>query len=39
MGHTVAAIVPHPVTRGLGNEYWVSLGHLLRGVVIGSSIS
>ena len=27
---TVAAIAPHPVTRGLGNDYWVNVGRLLR---------
>jgi len=26
MGKTVAAIAPHPVTREVGNEYWVNLG-------------
>ena len=26
---TVAAIAPHPVARGLSNEYWVGLGRLL----------
>lgn len=30
MESTVAAIALHPVTRGLGNEYWVNLGLLLR---------
>jgi hypothetical protein len=30
MGKTVAATAPHPVTRGLGNEYWVNLGQMLR---------
>jgi hypothetical protein len=30
IGKTVAAITPHPVTRGLGNEYWVSLGRSMR---------
>lgn len=30
MDGTVAAIAPHPVTHGLGNEYWVNLGNRLR---------
>lgn len=30
MGKTVAAIAPHPVNRGLGNEYWVSQGERLK---------
>ena len=37
IGKTVAAIAPHPVTVGLGKEYWVTLGTSLRGVVGGSS--
>ena len=35
IGKTVAAITLHPVTRGLGSEYWVNLGRSLRGVVGG----
>jgi hypothetical protein len=34
MGRTVAATAPHPVTRGLGNEYWVNFGQMLREAVI-----
>lgn len=30
MGQTVVAIANHPVTMGLGNEYWVNLGRLLN---------
>lgn len=33
VGGTVAAIAFHPVTRGLGNEYWSNLGRMLRGDV------
>jgi len=33
IGKTVAAIAPHPVTRGLGNEYWVKLGRSVCGFV------
>jgi hypothetical protein len=32
MGKTIAATAPHPVTRGLGNEYLVNLGRLLNQV-------
>jgi hypothetical protein len=32
---TVAAIAPHPVTPGLGNEYWLALGLTLRCIVGG----
>jgi hypothetical protein len=39
IGNTLVAIVPHPVTRGLGNEYWVRLGRTLRGIVGGFSES
>jgi hypothetical protein len=37
MGKTIAATAPHPVTRGLGNEYWVTLGKSLRSIVKTSS--
>jgi hypothetical protein len=37
MEKTVAAIAPHPVTRGLGNEYWTKLGRLLRKTIRGCS--
>jgi hypothetical protein len=30
IGKTVAVIAPHPVTRGLGNEYWLTMGRSLR---------
>lgn len=33
MGKTVAAFALHPVTKGLGNEYWVRLGKMLRSTV------
>lgn len=33
MGKTVAAIAPHPVAWGLGNEYWMNLGRIFRGTV------
>jgi hypothetical protein len=37
IGKTVAAIAPHPVTRGLANEYWIALGRLLRNNVRNAS--
>jgi hypothetical protein len=37
IGTTVAATSPHPVTRGLGNEYWVTRGQSLRAVIMGST--
>jgi hypothetical protein len=37
IGKTVAAITHHPVTRGLGKDYWMRLGSLLRSTVRGSS--
>jgi len=37
MGKTIAATALHPVTRGVGNEYWVKLGRLLRSTARGSS--
>ena len=35
MGKTIVAIASHPVTRGLGNGYWVNLGRILRGTMNG----
>jgi hypothetical protein len=37
VGKTVAAIARHPVTVGLGKEYWVTLGRSLRDIVGGVS--
>ena len=33
IGNTIAAIARHPVTVGLGNEYWVTLGRSLHSIV------
>jgi len=37
MGNTIAATALHPVTRGLGNEYWVKLGQLMRKTKVQDS--
>lgn len=30
---TLAAIVPHPVSRGVGKDFWEGLGRRLRAAV------
>jgi hypothetical protein len=36
-GRTAVAVALHPVSLGLGNEYWTTLGRLLQSTVRSSS--